>query len=291
MKRYGVIYKITNKIDGKVYIGQTVLDPPNKRIKWHFQKSSDSVLCRAVKKHGKKTFKTEIILTCFDEEYLNEMEKFYIKKFNCIAPNGYNLDSGGYDNRNRHPQSILKGKLKNKKRIREKGSPLKGVPKSKEHRKTMSKVRKGFDSKNRKWARERAFSRRRRNGEFVRVTAINIETGEEFKFDTINQCAKELGLDTGNVSRVCRGVDNRTQHKGYRFVTEKYGESLPKKPDTDLKYIRKINKGGYSVVIKNKYIGWRKELEDAIELRDCHQEKTSKEAAERAEAGTLKRKK
>lgn len=215
--KFGVIYKIKNTLDGKVYIGQTVLDPPWERIKWHFKKSSDSVLCRAIKKHGKDVFEHEILITCFDEDYLNEMEEFYIKKFDCLAPKGYNLESGGKVFRNRSKQSKLKIKLKNKRNGHKVSKALKGVPKSEEHIKAMSETRKGFDSRNRKRARDILNKKRRASGDFVSLKATNVYTGQVKLYETISDCCSDLGLDPGCVSKASRGKEGRKQHKGYIF--------------------------------------------------------------------------
>ena len=93
------IYKITNLVNGKVYIGQTIGEM-NKRFKKHLSqvncKNVCSALYSALKKYGKEFFIIEPIITGdYSKEELNELEVFYIKKYNSISPNGYNLQSGG----------------------------------------------------------------------------------------------------------------------------------------------------------------------------------------------------
>ncbi len=101
----GYIYKITNKLDNKMYVGQTVQDL-EERWKGHLKKNSNCrYLSSAIKKHGKENFKFELICISFDE-YLDEIEKQYIKKFNCIVPNGYNLREGG--NSSKHNEETKK---------------------------------------------------------------------------------------------------------------------------------------------------------------------------------------
>lgn len=217
MKKVGVIYKITNIIDEKVYIGQTVLDPPEKRIEYHFKPSSNNVVSRAIKKHGVDCFVSEVILECFDFKYMDEMEVYFIQLFNCIVPEGYNLESGGYNLRKPHKHTILKNKLRNKQRVRIHGSPMKGVPKSESHKKTMSESRKGFDTRNRKRSRDHTILRRKARGDFVRLKAIKIETKEEYVYDSIADCARDLNLIQSCVSAVLKKIQGRTQHKGYRF--------------------------------------------------------------------------
>lgn len=90
-----VIYKITNLINSKVYIGQTTQDI-SKRINQHFKPSSKS--CRAIgsaiKKYGRQNFKIEIIDKANNLNELTEKEVYWITKYNSIVPNGYNLKLG-----------------------------------------------------------------------------------------------------------------------------------------------------------------------------------------------------
>jgi group I intron endonuclease len=94
----GFIYKITNTINGKCYIGETTKSDPEKRWKEHKNtiKRGDGcpALQNSVNKHGIDNFKFEILIICFDEDrYKYEIE--YIKKYNTLIPNGYNILEGG----------------------------------------------------------------------------------------------------------------------------------------------------------------------------------------------------
>ncbi len=92
------IYKITNLIDGKIYIGQTV--NYRKRKTSHFSKLKQGKhhnehLQRAFDKYGENAFKIELLKECKIEE-LDELEQYYIKKFDaCNCKKGYNLMQGG----------------------------------------------------------------------------------------------------------------------------------------------------------------------------------------------------
>ena len=97
-KIYGIIYKVTNKRNGKCYIGQTVKtlnerkschvnDAINKRHNMYFHK--------AIMKHGIDNFIWCTLCKCLSREELNYKELNYIKEFNTLAPNGYNLTMGG----------------------------------------------------------------------------------------------------------------------------------------------------------------------------------------------------
>ncbi len=94
----GYIYKITNNITGKCYIGQTSKEDPT--IRWNQHKNTISrgigcpALRDAVNKYGIDKFKFEVLIICFDENRF-DMEKLYIKKYNSQVPNGYNISPGG----------------------------------------------------------------------------------------------------------------------------------------------------------------------------------------------------
>lgn len=97
------IYKITNLIDGKVYIGQTV--NYNKRKKRHLSSLKNGNhhnehLQRAFDKYGEDSFKIELIKKCNIEE-LDKLERYYIKELDaCNHDKGYNMMYGGQRYRN-----------------------------------------------------------------------------------------------------------------------------------------------------------------------------------------------
>lgn len=82
------IYKIENLINHKIYIGQSV--HIERRWSEHCFSSTKSIISNAIKKYGKQNFSFQVIEECSEDE-LDEKEIFYIKKFNCIVPNGYNI--------------------------------------------------------------------------------------------------------------------------------------------------------------------------------------------------------
>ena len=87
-------------------------------------------LHNAISKHGEDNFKFEVILYATDPDYLNLMEQKVIAGFNTIAPNGYNLDSGG--NVNRTMSDVTRQKLCGR-------TPWnKGMPKSEEAKRKQS---------------------------------------------------------------------------------------------------------------------------------------------------------
>jgi hypothetical protein len=91
-----IIYKITNILNNKVYIGLTVQNL-NDRFKQHLNgvnSGSNCQLHRAIRKYGVENFKVEKICRCNSIDKMKKLEILFIKKFNSFE-NGYNMTSGG----------------------------------------------------------------------------------------------------------------------------------------------------------------------------------------------------
>lgn len=94
---YGYIYKITNNVNGKIYIGQTK-HSIEYRWKQHCYRSTyeyknGSIIDEAINKYGKENFTVEQLDTANTPDELNEKEKYYIEKLNSIVE-GYNITEG-----------------------------------------------------------------------------------------------------------------------------------------------------------------------------------------------------
>lgn len=84
-----IIYKTTNLINNKIYIGQDVNNNPK-------YLGSGTSLLNAIKKYGKTNFKKEILEKCSDTNHLNEREQYWIKEFDSTnRKTGYNISFGG----------------------------------------------------------------------------------------------------------------------------------------------------------------------------------------------------
>lgn len=93
------IYKITNLINNKVYIGQVYNKSVEERFKRHCTDKSalkHSYIDRAIEKYGPENFVVETIDIASDLDELNNKEKYWIKKYNSTdRTKGYNLTDGG----------------------------------------------------------------------------------------------------------------------------------------------------------------------------------------------------
>lgn len=95
--QYGRIYIIKNKINDKVYIGQTtqkLQERLNNHLKFSTLKTRNYKFYQAVKEIGKDNFYIELLEDNIPNNELNEKEIYYIDKFNSFH-DGYNATKGG----------------------------------------------------------------------------------------------------------------------------------------------------------------------------------------------------
>ena len=144
------IYLITNKINGKNYVGKHKC--PLKEKPWtdHTYMGSGSLLKKAKQRYGIKNFSKDILAICYSEEENCILEKSYIALYKSIGKAEYNLTSGGelcdYWNY---------VSAERKKELQEKDSQMmKELWKDENYRKRLSDSHKGQTS----WAKGRKFS-------------------------------------------------------------------------------------------------------------------------------------
>jgi len=108
--RFVGIYRIVNNVNGKMYVGQT-LDSFHRRYISHKYDCSHNMrrnkLYNSMRKYGWDNFSFEILDFCDNPDRIDDLERFYIKRFDTIQ-NGFNLDSGG--NQNKHHSEETKRK-------------------------------------------------------------------------------------------------------------------------------------------------------------------------------------
>lgn len=147
-----LIYSITNKLNGKMYIGQTTKSL-EQRIKNHknaMVSGKDTHIYRAMRKYGWENFEFCVIAYAESQEVLDELEEYYIHKYDTVR-SGYNMSYGGSVNimysevvaekhNNKMRTDEVRAKISNsmKKSYEDRG----GI--SDEHRKHLSENKKAF---------------------------------------------------------------------------------------------------------------------------------------------------
>lgn len=137
------IYLITNTLNGKKYVGQSI------RLSRRFWRHKNAVktqnpreafcLHKAMAKHGIENFKFDVLLYANEPDYLDLMEQKIIESYKTLAPHGYNLDTGG--NVNRKVSDETKAKLSAF--FKGRPCPTKGLPHSEETKRKISEALKG----------------------------------------------------------------------------------------------------------------------------------------------------
>ena len=134
------LYRATNQVNGKVYIGQTV--DTNRRWAQHRKASAEVPFHFAIKKHGIDNFIFEVIATCKSYDDANELETLLVQQYDCYIfdGKGYNATKGGF---NAPKSEECKEKLRKAtfKQIKEQGHPSLGKKRTDEQRAHMSYVR------------------------------------------------------------------------------------------------------------------------------------------------------
>ena len=95
LKPYGRVYLITNTVNGKKYVGQTVQSLRNRWSQHTGANGGCTALVNAVKKYGKPAFALSEICVCSTQEELNEQEALMVHLHQSLYPTGYNLKDGG----------------------------------------------------------------------------------------------------------------------------------------------------------------------------------------------------
>jgi group I intron endonuclease len=90
------IYLLRNKVNGKIYIGQTWLEFENRMGKHGEKYKNSPYVHNAIQKYGVENFVYEILATCEDQEIADKLEAKYIEQYNSQNHDiGYNIKNGG----------------------------------------------------------------------------------------------------------------------------------------------------------------------------------------------------
>lgn len=248
----GYIYMVENKINGKKYVGQTKCLDIETRWKQHRKCDKSSLgtcLFRAYNKYGISNFIFKILCICFDND-TNTNEIYYIKKYNTIYPNGYNLQEGG-NNRKHNPYTIeqIRNSLKGEKsknfgkhlpiETREKISERLRGSKNPNYNKKMpeelkQKIRQTISSysveKRKEINNKISESLKLNKNKKVSVSKLskkiaqcNLDGSIVNIFDSISHASKELNLDRTTISRCCS--DKYVHYKTCKGFLWKYYEN------------------------------------------------------------------
>ena len=138
----GYIYLITDTTNGMKYTGQHHY---NKEGELDPNYHGSGIIISRIYKERPETLKEEYIKTCYSDSEMNDDEKYYIKLYDTLWPNGYNLSEGGdggvpCEETRRKISNSLKGLFSGEKH------PMFGKHQSEESRRKMSSSHKGLQT-------------------------------------------------------------------------------------------------------------------------------------------------
>lgn len=248
---YGIIYKATNLINNKVYIGQTI-HSLNIRINQHMHNmriNKNRPLYNSMNKYGVDNFSWKVIDVAKNREELNHKEIYWIDYFDSYFykenSNGYNLTVGGDSvSGYRHTEETKstmsesrKGRLAGENnpmfgRIKE-NNPFYGKSHSQETKEKISKANKGrlVGDSNPNYNKERSRETKDRisesrkgkyNGEKHHNSkpVVQLSKDGEFvaRYKTIRESAKSTKGNRNAISQCCKG--NQKTSNGYIWMYE-----------------------------------------------------------------------
>jgi group I intron endonuclease len=303
----GYIYLVTNRLTRKQYVGQTLHEDIETRWNQH-RRVCENMLGRhivaAYKKYGIQNFDFKVICVCFDEA-CNDLESFYIKKFNTLAPNGYNLREGGKNSKHSEESKQLMsrnrkgkglgyvteemcrqrserflgeknpnfGKKLTEEEKQQRSESMKRIWQQKKtsgigaHENTIKALQEGNAKR---WA-----SFRERNPKpFLKGRKQRVAKLDEYgnileEFVSIEDAASKTSANAQIISAVCRGTKKHAGGFRWKYLDIE-GSNIKRNNSTGEIYINKYGSGFVIRINKKtyKYSKWFKTLEEAIEQRD-----------------------
>lgn len=204
------VYLITNKVNGKTYVGKTVCGTENRWLEHLYNaKRGKFPIYNAIRKYGKESFTVTTVYEGISEREINAVEKGLIAQLGTYAPNGYNITSGG--------------------------DGVAGLKFSAETRRKMSESRKGKPSgtKGIKWPEDRKKAHAphiRKIADSISCPVYCVETGETWP--NMAACVKSFGVCASTQLKRCLNSERRT-YKGLHF-RDVEGARLPQSPRTTM---------------------------------------------------------
>jgi group I intron endonuclease len=256
----------------------------------------------AYQKYGIHNFDFKIICICFDDD-CNELEEFYIKKFNTLVPNGYNLQTGGNNCKHSEETKLLMSQNRKGKglncvteemrktrlgRFAGEKNPNFGKTLSDEQRKQIS------DGMKEVWKRKKEVgytltdkqletlkkgaSRPRTKkdipvkisttGRKQRVGKLDEDGNILEEFESIAEASKKTGALAQVISSVCQGLKKHAG--GFRWKYLNVKGAVKRNNTTGETYITKYHSGFMVRINKSNFKRQKffKTLEDAVKQRD-----------------------
>jgi group I intron endonuclease len=213
------IYLITNLINDKQYVGQTIqsLEKRWQRHCWKSTSKNSMPVCKAIVKYGKENFTIEKLCECISQEELDQQEILFANKLNTWSPNGYNLRAGnGKGSMSQETKNKIADANIGRKRTPETRQNMSNAHKGKKHtpeqRKKISDANKGSNN---------AFYGKHHTQESIdkfSKTYILISPNDEvMTIKNMAEHCRKYNLNEGNMNSMTKG--HRKSCQGWKLFT------------------------------------------------------------------------
>lgn len=232
---FAMVYQVTNRENGKVYVGQTTMDLA---ARWccHVsaaKKVAKTPLARAIRKYGPEAFDVKP-LVLVDASALDEAEREWIAKLGSLSPDGYNLTVGGQASGGKQAPEVCERKRQAHlaryrdpwQRKRQSWNSWVMWQRPEVKAKASESQKAAWTPEKREKARQRCIGIDTRTPEGkARSTearksrvVVTSQDGTQRAFESHVAASEALGLDQSAVSMCVNG--QRRSHKGYTFAKE-----------------------------------------------------------------------
>lgn len=204
-----VIYKTTNNINGKIYVGKCETGDPN-------YLGSGLLLQKAIQKYGRDSFKRETLQVCKTRQELNQAEIEWIFKLDATNPKiGYNIAKGGmggalYHKKGKEHSQYGKGYLRE--------GEKNGMYGKKHSAETLEKIR-NRPNRIHKGSANGNFGKGLKgkdNGISIQIAAINFNTNKVIDlFDSREETIKKTTVTAWSLDRILK--NEKTHYKGIYY--------------------------------------------------------------------------
>jgi group I intron endonuclease len=206
-----IVYRITNIINGKKYIGQT---RQTLQHRWdsHLNNPCCSKIFKAIKEFGKENFKIEKICEFSNIISIDFLEQYFMIVESTTDDFGYNSMEGG-----KHNEQTRMIMSSNRTGILMTGKAARGVlrgPRPLEVGRRISLAKKGVSN-----------SLKGRKKPYIphpslekKIVAVNLLTNEEMNFKSIQIAARDLRLCRPNIMKVLKGIRYKVGEYSFRYV-------------------------------------------------------------------------
>ena len=212
----GYIYLIIDLTNWKKYVGQHHYHLEKLDSNYH---GSGTIISKIYKKRP-HTLKEVYLKTCYSQTELDEWEKYYIKLFNTLYPNGYNLTEGGNGG-----VPCEESKRKNRESNLGKPSAFKGKKHTEETRKKMSENHYDCSGEKNPMFGKHFSEETKRKMRVAKIGKPNLKLSKKVLQFTLDgefvkewPSAAECGRNGFNSSKICLCCQGeRKSHKGFKW--------------------------------------------------------------------------